>query len=64
MEVYPEKDPLLLVAGRNDMEMCELSMEETGLARKRGAEITEHEFEDAWKKNGGAAYTKAGGTRV
>ena len=35
------------------MEMCELSLEETGLTRKKNAEITEHEFEEAWSKHGG-----------
>lgn len=40
------------------MKMCELSLEETGLARKRGAEILEHEFEMEWAKNGGAQYTQ------
>ena len=35
------------------MKMCELSLDETGLTRKRGAEILEHEFEEEWEKNGG-----------
>ena len=38
------------------MKMCELSLEETGLTRKRGAEILENEFEDEWQKNGGHQY--------
>ena len=38
------------------MEMCELSLEETGLSRKRGAEILPREFEEEWKKNGGDLY--------
>ena len=38
------------------MEMCELSLEETGLARKQGAEILDREFEDAWAKYGGKPY--------
>jgi len=29
MELHPEKDPVCLVAGKDDMEMCELSLEET-----------------------------------
>ena len=33
------KDPILLLAGKDDMQMCEMSLEETGLTRKRGAEI-------------------------
>ena len=28
------------------MKMCELSLEETGLTRKRGAEILENDFEE------------------
>ena len=35
------------------MQMCELSLEETGLTRKRGAEILEHEFEKEWNSHGG-----------
>ena len=33
--------------------MCELSLEETGLTRKRGAEILGNEFEQEWEKHGG-----------
>ena len=36
--------------GTDDIEMCELSLEETGLTRKKGAEITEKQFEEAWTK--------------
>lgn len=39
MELHPEKAAALLVTGEDDMEMCELSLDETGLGRKRGAEI-------------------------
>lgn len=46
--------------GLDDMQMCELSLEETGLTRKRGAEILEHEFEKEWDKHGGKPYGKAG----
>ena len=45
MELHEGKPPILLVAGRDDMHMCELSLEETGLTRKRGAEILDTEFE-------------------
>jgi len=38
------------------MQMCELSLEETGLTRKRGAEILEKDFEEEWAKNGGTKY--------
>lgn len=42
------------------MQMCELSLEETGLTRKRGAEILDHEFNREWDRNGGKAYRKLG----
>lgn len=58
MELHPDKAPVLLVAGKDDMEMCELSLDETGLSRKRGAEILPREFEEEWKRNGGGPYTK------
>lgn len=60
MELHPEKPPVLLMAGKDDMEMCELSLDETGLARKRGAEILPREFESEWKQCGGKPYKKGG----
>ncbi|XP_020710496.2 myosin heavy chain 95F isoform X2 [Athalia rosae] len=57
MELHPEKPPILLVAGVDDMQMCELSLDETGLTRKRGAEILEYEFNKEWERNGGRPYT-------
>lgn len=56
MELYAERNPTLLLAGVDDMQMCELSLDETGLTRKRGAEILEKEFEEEWAKYGGAKY--------
>lgn len=38
--------------------MCELSLEETGLTRKRGAEILSRQFEDFWERCGGIQYLK------
>ncbi len=58
MELHPDKAPILLVAGKDDMQMCELRLEETGLTRKRGAEILETEFEREWGSNGGAPYVR------
>ncbi len=58
LELHPDKQPLLLVAGKDDMERCELSLEETGLPRKRGAEILEHEFEEVWARYGGRPYVQ------
>jgi len=60
MELHPEKEPVVLVAGTDDMEMCELSLDETGLTRKRGAEILPREFEAEWTKCGGPAYKLSG----
>ncbi|XP_065339077.1 myosin heavy chain 95F isoform X1 [Cloeon dipterum] len=56
MELHPEKQAILLTAGVDDMQMCELSLDETGLTRKRGAEILEHEFNREWEKHGGPKY--------
>ena len=53
MELHAEKPPILLIAGVDDMQLCELSLEETGLTRKRGAEILEHEFNREWERHGG-----------
>jgi len=58
MEITPEAKPVLLVAGKDDMKMCELSLSETGLTRKRGAEMLENEFEKVWQNNGGRAYVR------
>ena len=41
------KDSILLLAGKDDMQMCEMSLEETGLTRKRGAEVL-GEFRIHW----------------
>ena len=54
MELHPGKDPLLLVAGEDDLDMCELSLHETGLTGRAGAEITMRDFELEWQRHGGA----------
>ena len=41
------------------MKMCELALEETGLTRKRGAEILDKEFDEEWAKHGGNAYLQS-----
>ena len=56
LELHPGKEPLLLVAGKDDMQMCALSLEETGLTQKQGAEILEEEFNGMWTKYGGKPY--------
>ncbi|OWF36327.1 Unconventional myosin-VI [Mizuhopecten yessoensis] len=64
MEMYPDKQPIILVSGVDDMQMCELSLEETGLGRKKGAEILGKDFEAEWIKNGGKEYLKKHAQRV
>lgn len=44
--------------GKDDMEMCELNLEETGLPRKRGAEILGRQFEEIWERCGGIQYLR------
>lgn len=41
------------------MKMCELALEETGLTRKRGAEILDKEFDEEWNKHGGNSYLQS-----
>jgi len=64
LELYPGKQPFLLLAEKDDLKMCKLTLEETGLTCKQGAEILEHEFELEWTKHGGTSYihpfTRAG----
>ncbi|MBN3274785.1 MYO6 protein, partial [Polyodon spathula] len=59
MELHPDKQPIMLVAGKDDMEMCELSLEETGLTRKRGSEILPRQFEEIWERCGGIQYLRS-----
>lgn len=54
MEVFPGRPALLLMAGEDDLDMCELSLDETRLAMRQGAEITMRDFEIEWQRNGGA----------
>jgi myosin-6 len=64
MELYPDKTPILLVAGMDDMQMCELKLDETGLTQKKGAEILENEFEEEWNKHGGQGILKKNAPKV
>lgn len=54
MELHPGQHALLLVAGADDLDMCELSLDETRLTMRQGAEITLRDFEIEWQRNGGA----------
>ncbi|KJH44471.1 hypothetical protein DICVIV_09504 [Dictyocaulus viviparus] len=58
IEMHPNKSPVLLVAGRDDLRMCEIPLDQTGLTRKKGAEILESEFETVWLHLGGAPLQK------
>lgn len=53
MELNPGRPALLLVAGEDDLDMCEMSLDETRLALRAGAEITGRDFEIEWQRNGG-----------
>ena len=64
MELYLYFPFTLYVAGVDDMQMCELSLEETGLTRKRGAEILEHDFNKEWERNGGKGYVTPNGRKI
>jgi myosin-6 len=44
--------------GKDDVHMCELTLNETGLTRKRGAEIIEEDFEREWIRFGGPPYIR------
>lgn len=58
LELHPDREPILLIAGQHDIEMCELSLRETRLTSKRGAEILPQEFEEEWAKHGGKPYRR------
>jgi len=50
--------------GVDDLNMCELSLEETGLSKKKGAEILGRDFEMEWTKSNGPAYLKQHANKV
>ena len=58
LELHPNKAPILLVAGKDDMRMCELELSETGLTSKKGAEVLAKDFEDVWNYYDGPKYVK------
>lgn len=64
MEIYPDKTPTLMIAGVDDLQMCELKLEETGLTRKKGAEVLGKDFEAEWGQFGGKEYLQKHGSRV
>lgn len=50
------KNVLVLFTGKDDLNMCEMTLEATGLTRRANAEILEREFEEEWNKAGGSVY--------
>ena len=50
LETHPLQKPVVLIAGKNDAEMCPLSLKESGLADKPGAEIPKDVFDEEWEK--------------
>lgn len=50
--------------GVDDMQMCELSLDETGLSQKKGAEILQNEFDEEWSKYDGQALLKKHAQKV
>lgn len=56
MEIRPGKKTRLLVSGRDDSRMKPETLDDSGLASKKGAEISNLEFENDWKRHGGEPY--------
>lgn len=54
-----EKSLTFDLPGKDDMEICELSLEETGLTRQSGAEIQPRQFEETWERCGGIQYLRS-----
>lgn len=54
----------LFISGVDDLQMCELKLEETGLTRKKGAEILGKDFEGEWGQYGGREYMQKHAKRV
>ena len=52
-------DVVFMVAGVDDIRMCELSLAETGLETQKGAICTESEFNKHWNRFGGSEYLLA-----
>ncbi|CAI2322616.1 unnamed protein product [Caenorhabditis sp. 36 PRJEB53466] len=58
LTLRPSQKPQLLVSGRDDLQMCELPLEQTGLLRKKGAEISANDFDTMWQHYGGQVLNK------
>ncbi|CAI4222429.1 unnamed protein product [Auanema sp. JU1783] len=55
---YPSSDPILLIAGKDDVHMCDRPLDQTDLTRRKGAEIPPGEFENVWAHFGGKPLPK------
>lgn len=55
LTLRPSKMPQLMIAGRDDLQMCALTLRETGLEQKNQAEISISEFDRQWNLAGGQA---------
>ena len=53
MDKHPNKQPVLLIRGRHDLQMCPDTLEKTGLSGRKEAEIFPDQFEAVWDKCGG-----------
>ncbi|CAD6190954.1 unnamed protein product [Caenorhabditis auriculariae] len=58
ISVKPGSKPALLIAGKDDLLMCELPLDQTGLQRRKGAEISATDFETIWAHYGGKPLPK------
>ncbi|CAF3340091.1 unnamed protein product [Rotaria sp. Silwood2] len=56
MQIYPNEKAVLLIAGVDDMNMCKLSLDETGLTSRVGAEILDSNSKQEWFKHGSREY--------
>ncbi|CAI5440350.1 unnamed protein product [Caenorhabditis angaria] len=56
--LIPQQKPQLMVAGKDDLRMIDLPLEQTGLLRKKGAEISATDFDTIWQHYGGQPVTK------
>ncbi|KAF8365504.1 hypothetical protein PRIPAC_83333 [Pristionchus pacificus] len=55
MEMRPGQKPALMKAGKDDGKMMHMSLEQSGLTRRKGAEIKGEEFDTVWTHLGGEA---------
>ena len=64
MEIHPNKEAVLLVAGVDYTNMFELSLDDPRLPSKKGPEILESNFEQEWLKHGGRKYLESNFSQI